>query len=69
MVILLTDHNQIPINTMLLVTKKCIFDAAIKEINLNIKMILSHLQEVYVEQQMLNGVNDTDLAFNKIWNK
>ena len=27
----LTDHNQIPINTMLLVTKKCIFDAAKKK--------------------------------------
>ena len=50
---ILTDHNQIPINTMLLVTKKCIFDAAIKERNLNIELLLSHLQEVYIEQQML----------------
>ena len=37
----LTDHNQIPFNTMLLVTKKCIFDAAIKERNLNTEMVMS----------------------------
>ena len=38
----LTDHNQIPINTMLLVTQKCIFDAAIKERNVNIEMVMFH---------------------------
>ena len=65
----LTDHNQIPINTMLLVTKKCIFDAAIKERNLNIEMVMSHFQEVYIEQQMLNSIDATELAFNKIWNR
>ena len=62
----LTNHNQIPINTMLLVTKKCIFDAAIKERNLNIEMVLSNLREVFIEQQMLNCMNGTELAFNKI---
>ena len=65
----LIDHNQNPINTILLVTKKCIFDAAIKERNLNIKTVLSHLREVYIEQQTLNCINGTELAFNKIWNR
>ena len=54
---------------MLLVTQKCIFDAAIKERNLNIEMVLCHLREVYIEQQMLNCINDNELAFNKIWNR
>ena len=65
----LTDHKQILINTMLLVTKKCIFDATIKERNLNIEMVLCHLRDVYIEQQMLNCINGTELAFNKIGNR
>ena len=65
----LTDQNQIPINTILLVTKKCIFDSALKESGLCLKMVLSVLHKVYIEQQMLNCINGREVEYSKIWNR
>ena len=65
----LAEVNQQPINTILLVAKKYIFEASNKCQNLNINGFIHRLHQVYSEQKLLYQLCHKEIYFNKIWKR
>ena len=64
----LAEFNQQPINTILLVARKYIFESSNKCQNLNLNGFIHRLHQVYSEQK-LSQLYHIETYFNKIWKK
>ena len=65
----LAEVNQQPINTILVVAKKYIFESTNKCQNLNLNGFIHRLHQVYSEQILLSQLCLEEIHFNKIWHK
>ena len=67
----LTDSNKIPINALILVVKKYIYDSSISNTtgNLNLLVLKHRLQEMYSDEKMLSVLNSTENTFKQNWGK
>ena len=65
----LTEINQQPINTILLVAKKYIFETSSQYQNLSLNVFVHRLSQVYAEHQLLSRLCNEEENFNKIWHK
>ena len=64
---LLMDQNNIPINTILLTTKRYIFDCSKFKKDLNIFQLQVKLKEVVKEQELISKIEGKEAYFTKIW--
>ena len=65
----LTESSQQPINTILLVAKKYIFDSSKKSEYLNLYVFTRYLQQIHSEQQLLSKLCNDEPQFKKRWQK
>ena len=65
----LKESCQQPINTILMVAKKYIFDSSKKSEYLNLHRFTCYLQQVHSEQQLLSKLCDDEPRFDKSWQK
>ena len=64
---LIFENNNIPINTIIAVTKYCIFTSAVKETTPTILQVKIKLKITYNEQQGLNNENGTGEHYYSLW--
>ena len=67
----LTDSNKIPINALILVVKKYIYDSSLSNTtgNLNLLVLKYRLQEIYSDEKMLSILNSKENTFTQNWGK
>ena len=63
----LTDSNKIPINALILVVKKYIYDSSLSNTTVNLN--LHRLQEIYSDEKMLSILNSKENTFKQNWGK
>ena len=66
---LLFHQHRIPINALILVTKKYIFDCIRYNTGLHLDRLIRKLQQYYVEEKLLAVLKDKYSEFNKIWER
>ena len=64
---LLKDQNRTPLNALILVTKKYIYDSALSNSALNFQILKHRLEEVFTNESLLSKLNNTENTFNKKW--
>ena len=63
------DQNRVPINVLLLVTKKYIFDSCRLNNFLSFHVLKHRLQDKYEEEKYVAHLNNKENAFIKVWKK
>ena len=66
---LLFHQNRIPINALILVTKKNIFDCTRYNTGLYLDRLIPKLKQYYAEEKLLAILRDKYSEFNKIWER
>ena len=64
---LLQDQNRIPINALILVTKKCIYDAAKSKSDLLPQVLQHRLEQIFLDEKLVSVLNNTENQFTKNW--
>ena len=64
---LLKDQNRTPLNALILVTKKYIYDSALSNSALNFQILKHRLEEVFTNESLLSKLNNTENTLNKKW--
>ena len=63
------DQNRVPINTLLLVTKKYIFDCCSRNNFLSLSVLKHRLQQIYEEEKYVAHISHKEKTFSKVWKK
>ena len=62
-----SDRNNIPINTLIIVTKKYIFESSKSGCRLNILALKHKLCQIYTDECLLSKYSEREDNFSKIW--
>ena len=65
----LTDSNRIPINVLIIIAKKYIYNSTLLNIKLNMRVFKHRLQEIYSDEKLLSVLNDKEKDFEQNWGK
>ena len=65
---LIMQQNNNPINALILVTKKHIFNAFTNNTNLNLNRLISNFKQFYTEEKLLAILRNKHEKFCKTWN-
>ena len=63
------NQNRVPINTLLLVTKKYIFDTSHKNQIFNSETLKHRLDQMYLEEKYVAILSDRQKLFHQVWEK
>ena len=61
------DQNNTPLNALILVTKKYIYDSVLSNRDLNLQILKYHLGEVFMSENLLSKFSNTENIFNRKW--
>ena len=61
------DQNRTPLNALILVTKKYIYDSVLSNSALNFHNLKNRLEEVFTNESVFSKLNNTENIFNKRW--
>ena len=64
-----TDQNQKPLNALILVTKKFIFDTSINNKFRHMSMLCPRLETLIIDEEYLAKLLSKDLVFTNVWDK
>ena len=61
------DQNSTPLNALILVAKKYIYDSVLSNQDLNLQILKYRLREVFMSENLLSKLNNTENIFNRKW--
>ena len=61
------DQNNTPLNVLILVAKKYIYDSVLSNRDLNLQILKYHLGEVFMSENLLSKFSNTENIFNRKW--